>query len=39
MEYLSTAIEGVYLIRPRVLCDARGYFMETFKQEEFDTNV
>ena len=39
MEYLSTAIEGVYLIRPRVLCDARGYFMETFKQEEFDATV
>lgn len=39
MEYLSTAIEGVYLIRPRVFKDARGYFMESFKQEEFDANV
>ena len=39
MEYISTAIEGVYLIKPRVFYDARGYFMEAFKQEEFDANV
>lgn len=39
MEYISTSIEGVYLIRPRVFNDARGYFMEAFKQEEFDANV
>lgn len=39
MEYISTAIEGVYLIKPRVFADARGYFMEAFKQEEFDENV
>ena len=39
MEYIPTAIEGVYLIQPRVFNDARGYFMESFKQEEFDANV
>lgn len=39
MEYISTAIEGVYLIKPRVFNDARGYFMEAFKQEEFDANI
>ena len=39
MEYISTAIEGVYLIQPRVFNDARGYFMEAFKQEEFDANI
>ena len=39
MEYIPTNIEGVYLIRPRVFNDARGYFMEAFKQEEFDANV
>ena len=39
MEYISTAIEGVYLIKPRVFNDARGYFMEAFKQEEFNANV
>jgi dTDP-4-dehydrorhamnose 3,5-epimerase len=39
MEYIATAIEGVYLIKPRVFNDVRGYFMEAFKQEEFDANV
>lgn len=39
MEYISTNIEGVYLIHPRIFNDARGYFMEAFKQEEFDANV
>ena len=39
MEYIPTAIDGVYLIRPRVFGDARGYFMEAFKQEEFDAHV
>ncbi len=39
MEYISTHIDGVYLIQPRVFNDARGYFMEAFKQEEFDANV
>lgn len=39
MEYIPTAIEGVYMIRPRVFADARGYFMEAFKKEEFDANV
>ena len=39
MEYIPTAIEGVYLIQPRVFNDARGYFMESFKQEEFDANI
>ena len=39
MEYISTDIEGVFLIKPRVFNDARGYFVETFKQEEFEANV
>lgn len=39
MEYIPTAIDGVFLIRPRVFNDARGYFMEAFKQAEFDANV
>ena len=39
MEYIPTNIEGVYLIKPRVFNDTRGYFMEAFKQEEFDANV
>ena len=39
MEYIGTAINGVFLIKPRVFNDARGYFVETFKQEEFEANV
>lgn len=27
--------EGLYLISPKVFGDVRGYFMETFQQEEF----
>ena len=36
MEYIETDIKGVYVIEPRVFNDARGYFMETWKQAEFE---
>lgn len=39
MEYKKTAIEGVYIIEPRVFMDARGYFFETWKQQEFEEHV
>lgn len=39
MEYLKTEIEGVYIIIPKRFGDERGYFSETFKQEEFNENV
>jgi len=39
MEYLKTEIEGVYIIEPRVFSDARGYFMEAWKQEEFNRHI
>lgn len=39
MEYKETAIKGVWVIQPKVFEDARGYFMEAFKQEEFDRMV
>lgn len=39
MQYVKTAIEGVFVIEPRVFGDARGYFMETFRQDEFDSHV
>jgi dTDP-4-dehydrorhamnose 3,5-epimerase len=39
MEYEKTAIEGVYLLKPRVFSDARGYFMEAWKQKEFEENI
>ena len=39
MNYIKTAIEGVYIIEPKVFSDSRGYFMETWKQAEFNENV
>ncbi len=39
MEYIKTAIEGVYIIRPKVFADARGYFFEAWKQDEFEKHV
>lgn len=39
MEYIKTEIEGVVIIRPRVFGDDRGYFMETFKQPEFEEHI
>lgn len=39
MTYTETPIPGVWIIEPKVFKDARGYFMEAFKQEEFDTHV
>lgn len=39
MEVIKTAIEGVYIIEPRVFNDARGYFFEAFSQREFDAKV
>jgi dTDP-4-dehydrorhamnose 3,5-epimerase len=39
MEYRETNIKGVYIIEPRVFNDARGYFMEAWKQSEFNERV
>lgn len=39
MDYIQTEISGVWLIEPKVFFDERGYFMETFKKEEFEANV
>ncbi|MDE5570794.1 MAG: dTDP-4-dehydrorhamnose 3,5-epimerase [Prevotella sp.] len=39
MEYVKTAIEGVYIIEPRVFNDARGYFFEAWKKDEFEQHI
>ena len=39
MKYSNTKIEGVVIIEPKVFNDARGYFFEAFKKEEFEQNV
>ena len=39
MEYIKTSIDGVFIIEPKVFNDARGYFMEAWKQAEFNEHV
>ena len=39
MTYIQTEIDGVWIIEPKVFNDARGYFMEAFKKEEFEANI
>lgn len=36
MEYLPTVIPDVVLITPKVFGDHRGFFLETYRQQEFD---
>ena len=39
MEFIKQHIEGVWEIQPKRFGDARGYFSETFKLEEFRKHV
>ena len=39
MNYIQTEIDGVWLIEPKVFFDERGYFMEAFKKEEFESRI
>lgn len=39
MDYIKTAIDGVYIIEPRVFKDDRGYFFESWKQSDFEENI
>ncbi len=39
MQFTEQKIKGVWIIEPRVFADARGYFMETFKQAEFEKHI
>ena len=39
MEYIETEIAGDFIIEPRVFSDARGYFMEAWKEEEFNQHI
>ncbi len=39
MQYCETAIAGVWVIEPEVHSDARGYFMEAWKQDEFAQHI
>ena len=39
MKFIKTQIPDVIIIEPKVHGDNRGYFVETFKQNEFDAAV
>ena len=39
MEFIKTAIPDVWILEPKVFEDARGYFMETWREEDFNRGV
>ncbi len=39
MNFKKTDIEGLYVIEPHVFNDARGYFFEAWKKQEFEEHV
>ncbi|MDE6448499.1 MAG: dTDP-4-dehydrorhamnose 3,5-epimerase [Muribaculaceae bacterium] len=39
MELIKTDIEGVVILKPRVFGDSRGYFMESYNKDVFDSEV
>jgi len=38
MELIDTGIEGLWVIRPKVFADARGYFFESYNKQLFEKN-
>jgi dTDP-4-dehydrorhamnose 3,5-epimerase len=39
MEYIEQPIKGVWVIKPKRFGDARGYFCESFKKQDFESHV
>ncbi len=39
MQFIETYIKGVWVIEPKVFSDDRGYFMEAFKEDEFENHI
>lgn len=39
MEVITTSLDGVIIIKPRLFEDERGYFFESFSQRDFETQV
>ncbi|MDR2765638.1 MAG: dTDP-4-dehydrorhamnose 3,5-epimerase [Tannerella sp.] len=39
MNYIKTAIPGIWLLEPKVFDDSRGYFMETYKRMDFEKHI
>ena len=36
MEFIKTAIDGVYIVEPKVFGDYRGFFMESYSKRVFE---
>ena len=36
MRFIETALEGVFIVEPKVFGDDRGFFMESWSEREFD---
>ncbi|MBD5356212.1 MAG: dTDP-4-dehydrorhamnose 3,5-epimerase [Bacteroides sp.] len=39
MNIITTEIEGVVIIEPRIFTDSRGYFFESYSKREFDEKI
>lgn len=39
MNFIHTPFQGLYLIEPKVFGDDRGYFFESFRQEELEKHI
>ncbi|MCD8266591.1 MAG: dTDP-4-dehydrorhamnose 3,5-epimerase [Prevotellaceae bacterium] len=39
MDYIKTCIEGVFVLEPKVFGDERGYFMETWRRDDFERGI
>lgn len=39
MKYIETSIPDVWILEPRMFEDPRGYFMETWRKEDFDQAI
>lgn len=39
MQYIPTSIPDVWIIEPKVFVDARGYFMETWREDDFNRAI
>ena len=39
MKVINTKIDGVVILEPDIISDARGYFFESFSQKRFNKDV
>ena len=38
MNFIKTSLEGVVIVEPRLFKDDRGYFFESYNEQEFIAN-